>query len=143
MDEQKLSEAEQEELLRRFDSFSKKVIRTEVDCQMARWYKKLEKRKKEFPYEGCPDLLDLAYTDSYESEKSRIRMGQREYLFENEDLYEAVNGLCDSLKKVLLLTYFDERSAEETAEELAIQIGTVYRYRSNALKYLKEKLCEK
>ena len=143
MDEQKLSEAEQEELLRRFDSFSKKVIRTEVDCQMARWYKKLEKRKKEFPYEECPEFPDWAYTDSYDSEKSRIRMGQREYLFEDEDLYEAVNGLCDSLKKVLLLTYFDERSAEETAEELAIQIGTVYRYRSNALKYLKEKLCEK
>ena len=143
MELQNLTDAEREDILRRFDSFSKKVIRNEVANQMKRIERDRKKRDRELSYEELITCIAGAAWDEYAIEKDRIELRGKEYLFEDEALYEAVNSLSNSLKTVLLLTCYDEKTAEETAKELAIQIGTVYRYRSLAMKCIREKLCEK
>ena len=69
MELQNLTDAEREDILRRFDSFSKKVIRNEVANQMKRIERDRKKRDRELSYEELITCIAGAAWDKYAIEK--------------------------------------------------------------------------
>ena len=59
---------------------------------------------------------------------------------ENFALDDAINGLSDREKRILMLRYYDGRTQTEISEEVGISQAQVSRLEKNALKSIKKKL---
>jgi RNA polymerase sigma-70 factor (ECF subfamily) len=66
----------------------------------------------------------------------------REQSIDSEQLQQAINGLGDEFKMVVLLFYFEHRSYREIAELLDVPLGTVMSRLARAKAHLRRELSE-
>lgn len=75
-------------------------------------------------------ISELSYDDSFEQ------------IFENQQVFGAVNKLSPKLKAPIILKYSLDYSYEQIAKELQIPLGTVKSRISNALKIIGKEISE-
>lgn len=100
-------------------------------------YSKLKTLKKETYFKTwitrilineCNDMLrkkkKLVYIEDYSQQEEKI---EKETISKEEklDLIEAINGLDEKTKEVIILFYYNELKIEEIADLLNIPVGTV------------------
>lgn len=139
MDERYMSEEEQEGLIHRFDSYSKKVISNLISNQLKKYRREHNRCEQEISFEEYLKFSDFETWDDYHIEKHKVSSGNHVFFLEDELLCNALNHMRASYRNVLILMVLAEFTAEETAEILKIQQSSVWRYKSLALKELREK----
>jgi len=118
------------DLLWRFTTYVSKVVH----------YARLEYlRKQEHRFtETALDLLPpkmLSYKDSYFSQKDA-------FVFEDDVLTNAFNGLSSLRKEILICVFSEGLSAQETADRLGCPVEHIYLHKHRALRKLRDQIME-
>lgn len=135
----RLTMEEQESLIHRFDSYSKKVISNIISNQLKKYVREQNRSTQEISFEEYLKFFDFETWDDYHIEKHKVSSGNHVFFLDDENLCDAINNMRASYRNVLILMVLAEFTAEETAELLKIQQSSVWRYKSLALKELREK----
>ena len=122
-----------------FDYYCKRILKNEaIDIQRNKQYM----REKQVSFsELTPEQLNQLYTyDTYSTDYTKFQVLELDVDIKNDLLAEALNGLSDKKRNVVLLSYCFGYSDVEIAEMLNLVRRTVNDIRHNALKDLKERM---
>lgn len=122
-----------------FDSFCKKVLRGEVRdyAKHLAWRSEHEVSLSELSEEQ----INFAYIlDEYPSDYMRFDVQGDSVTVHDDCLAQALAGLSDEKRNILLLSYFLDMTDREIAGKLNMMRGTVQRRRVLSLKEMKQRM---
>ena len=120
-----------------FDSFCKKVLKNEV----RNFYSKMKRLvEHEVSFSEMPEreLERLFTTDKYFAAEQTFNVLGREVIVNDESIAEALKGLPERKRDIILLSYFLELSDGKIGEKLNMIRSTVQYQRTSTLRELKK-----
>lgn len=132
----KLSPSQMKTVRHQFDSLCRKVLREEsrnIDKQLAR------RAEKEISFSGLSEQeLGQLYTmDDYPSDNTYFDVLDYRIAIKDDRLAEALAGLPEEKRDILLLSYFLDMNDREIAEALNMVQRTVQRRRTSSIQEIK------
>ncbi|MDR2783136.1 MAG: sigma-70 family RNA polymerase sigma factor [Treponema sp.] len=132
---------QQEHIRHMFDAYCKKVLKYKArTC-----YKKLqeqEEREVTFSELTERDMAELATTDEYFRDEYTFHAYGETVSVSDYELAEALNGLPQDRREIVLMSYFFDMTDKEIADKLNLARRTVQYRRTSTLKELKKMLEE-
>ena len=118
------------DLLRQFTAYIREVVK----YAKLEYSRNMKYRQYESPLEQAPEGA-LIYDDP-------LPAGKDEFGFTEEKLSQAFSGLKSLRRQILILTFVEGLSAQETADELGCSVDYVYLQKHRTLKELRDQLME-
>lgn len=135
----KLTPPQKKTVRHQFDSFCKKVLRGEVRdyAKHIAWRSEHEVSLSELSEEQ----INCAYVlDEYPSDYTQFDVQGYSVTVYDDCLAQALAGLSDEKRSILLLSYFLDMTDREIADKLNMVRGTVQRRRILSLKEMKRRM---
>ena len=134
-----LTSSQKKTVRHQFDSFCKKVLREEARdyAKQIAWRSEHEVSLSELSEEQ----LNSAYIlDEYPSENSQFDVYGHSITVHDDRLAQALTGLTDEKRDIVLLAYFLDMTDQEIAEKLNSVRSTIQYKRTSSLKEMKRRM---
>ncbi|MGX6979371.1 RNA polymerase sigma factor [Vagococcus elongatus] len=134
-----MGKSKEEIIEEQFDAYCKAVLRNKV-----RGIYREEKRHddKQVLLSGIPEqvLDELSIYDDYLLDAATMMAADILVTIRDVTLALAIDSLPDTIKKVILMSFYLDMNDTEIADHLNVSRGTVYYYRQKGLKQIKDYL---
>ncbi|EGO8087665.1 sigma-70 family RNA polymerase sigma factor [Enterococcus faecalis] len=131
----------EEEIEWQFDSFCRTVLRNEANS-IHRKNKQYTNKVISLSSLTSEDLAKFASYDNYILERTIIVLNDIEIVVDDLAIADAIEQLPEKNKMVILMSFFLDMSDSDISAEIGVARGTVYYYKSSALKLLRKFLEE-
>ena len=129
--------SQEEELVRRFDSFCKKVL-DHASYNLARDATRFLIRERTV---GLDVKKDMKVIPGEEHEgRFQMSVGEFSFCVESRELADALTGMSENAMKILILSVVFEFSLTEISQMLGLTYGAVRAIKSRAMKEVRKKV---
>lgn len=134
-----LTPSQKKTVRHQFDSFCKKVLREEARDYLKQiaWRSEHEVSLSELSEEQINQAYIL---DEYPSENTQFDVCGHSVTVHDDRLAQALTGLTDEKRDIVLLAYFLDMTDQEIAEKLNSVRSTIQYKRTSSLKEMKQRL---